>query len=156
MSGSATASPSTEPVSRSQKKTERVSRGCLGRNPVPDQSRPLKTGDPVNLEKALRFGTSSVGILFWAMWTASEDPGKDSPDQIRPLRFEVDPGLIRYIVEKGSIAVDGISLTVNRCEKNRFYVNMIPHTAAGTTLGLKRSPERSISKRISSASTWRN
>ena len=52
--------------------------------------------------------------------------------------FEIDPGLSRYIVAKGSITVDGISLTVNRCEKNRFYVNIIPHTAAGTTLGFKK------------------
>ena len=41
----------------------------------------------------------------------------------------------------GSITVDGISLTVNRCEKTRFYVNIIPHTAAGTTLGVKKASE---------------
>ncbi len=56
--------------------------------------------------------------------------------------FEIDPGLSRYIVGKGSIAVDGISLTVNSCEKSVFYVNIIPHTAAGTTLGIKKVSER--------------
>jgi riboflavin synthase len=52
--------------------------------------------------------------------------------------FEIDPGMGRYVVAKGSITVDGISLTVNRCEKNRFYVNIIPHTTAATTLGFKK------------------
>jgi riboflavin synthase len=41
-------------------------------------------------------------------------------------------------VEKGSVAVDGISLTVNECQNNRFYVNIIPHTARETTLGFKQ------------------
>jgi riboflavin synthase len=53
--------------------------------------------------------------------------------------IEIPEGLVRYLVEKGSIAVDGVSLTVNRCEKNRFYVNMIPHTAQVTTLGFKKA-----------------
>jgi len=55
--------------------------------------------------------------------------------------FEVPDQLMKYIVEKGSIAVDGISLTVNRCVRNQFHVTMIPHTAQGTTLGLKRVSE---------------
>jgi riboflavin synthase len=41
-------------------------------------------------------------------------------------------------VEKGSVAIDGISLTVNKLEKTRFYVNIIPHTAANTTLLVKK------------------
>ena len=41
-------------------------------------------------------------------------------------------------MEKGSIAIDGISLTVNRCEKKRFYVNMIPHTGQVTTLSFTK------------------
>ncbi|HQP29513.1 MAG TPA: riboflavin synthase, partial [Syntrophales bacterium] len=57
------------------------------------------------------------------------------------IGVDVDAALMRYVVEKGSVAVDGISLTVNRCEKNRFYVNMIPHTADATTLGRKRAGE---------------
>jgi riboflavin synthase len=53
--------------------------------------------------------------------------------------FETEKELGRYIVKKGSITVDGISLTVNRCEKNRFYVNIIPLTARETTLGFKNA-----------------
>jgi riboflavin synthase len=57
------------------------------------------------------------------------------------FEVEVDMELCRFIVEKGSVAVDGVSLTVNRCEKNRFYVNMIPHTAGMTTLGFKKAAD---------------
>jgi len=56
-------------------------------------------------------------------------------------RFLAPAPLLRYIAVKGSICVDGVSLTVNRCEKTRFYVNMIPHTADATTLGRKRAGE---------------
>jgi riboflavin synthase len=50
----------------------------------------------------------------------------------------VEEGLGRYIVEKGSIAVDGISLTINRFAGSRFYVNIIPHTVENTTLAFKK------------------
>ena len=52
--------------------------------------------------------------------------------------FAIDPEIDRYVVAKGSVTVDGVSLTVNCCDKNRFYVNVIPHTAAGTTLASKQ------------------
>ena len=48
------------------------------------------------------------------------------------------PKLLRYIVEKGSVAIDGISLTVASAEADRFSVSLIPHTAAVTVLGQKR------------------
>jgi riboflavin synthase len=50
----------------------------------------------------------------------------------------MEEGWSRYVVEKGSITIDGISLTVNRCEKNRFYVNVIPQTAQATTIGSRK------------------
>jgi riboflavin synthase len=49
--------------------------------------------------------------------------------------FAVPPGLDRYIIAKGSITIDGISLTVNRCDERSFAVSIIPHTLAVTTLG---------------------
>jgi len=52
--------------------------------------------------------------------------------------IQVEKRLSRYIVEKGSVVVDGISLTVNECQNNRFYVNIVPHTAGRTTLGFKK------------------
>ena len=49
------------------------------------------------------------------------------------------PGLLRYIVEKGSVTIDGVSLTVAAVEADRFSVSLIPHTAAVTVLGQKRA-----------------
>jgi riboflavin synthase len=57
------------------------------------------------------------------------------------LAIEIGDGLSRYIVEKGSVAVDGVSLTVNKFEKGRFYVNIIPHTAENTTLVTKKEAD---------------
>jgi riboflavin synthase len=53
------------------------------------------------------------------------------------IDFEVPAPLHRYIAEKGSVAVDGVSLTVNAVRGGVFGVNIIPHTAAHTTLGLR-------------------
>ncbi len=102
-----------------------------------------KAGDPVNLEKALRVGDPLGGhIVLGHIDGVGTTREKTVRSRSVVFGFEVDPGLNRYIVEKGSVAVDGISLTVNNCEKNVFYVNIIPHTAARTTLGTKATSER--------------
>ena len=99
----------------------------------------IKAGDPVNLEKALRVGDRLGGhIVLGHVDGVGRILEKTVRSQSVIFCFEIDPGLGRYVVAKGSITVDGISLTVNRCEKDRFYVNIIPHTAAGTTLGMKK------------------
>ncbi|MCK9390667.1 MAG: riboflavin synthase [Syntrophales bacterium] len=102
----------------------------------------LKTGDSVNLEKALRLTDFLGGHLVLGH---VDGLGRIVEKTVRTksvlFTFEVPDQLMKYIVEKGSIAVDGISLTVNRCVRNQFHVNMIPHTAQGTTLGLKRVSE---------------
>lgn len=102
----------------------------------------LKTGDPVNLEKALRLTDFLGGHLVLGH---VDGLGKIVAKTVRTksvlFTFEVPDRLMKYIVEKGSIAVDGISLTVNGCVRNQFHVNMIPHTAQETTLGLKRVSE---------------
>jgi riboflavin synthase len=100
-------------------------------------------GERVNLEKALRVGDRFGGHIVLGhvdgMGTIRE---KTARSQSVVFGFEVDPMLSRFIAAKGSIAVDGISLTVNSCEKNLFYVNIIPHTASGTTLGIKTVSDR--------------
>ena len=102
----------------------------------------IKAGDPVNLEKALRVGDRLGGhIVLGHVDGVGRIHGKTVRSQSVIFCFEIDPGLGRYVVAKGSITVDGISLTVNRCEKDRFYVNIIPHTAAGTTLGVKKASD---------------
>jgi len=99
----------------------------------------LKAGDRVNLEKALRFNDFLGGHLVLGhvdgQGKIREKTGSASSII---LGVEIPDELMRYLVEKGSIAVDGVSLTVNSCGKNRFYVNMIPHTARMTTLGFKK------------------
>jgi riboflavin synthase len=99
----------------------------------------LKIGDKVNLEKSLRLNSFLGGHLVLGH---VDGIGKiqEKVSKANSIQFglEIDAELGRYIVEKGSVAVDGISLTVNRCEKKRFYVNIIPHTARSTTLGFKK------------------
>lgn len=99
----------------------------------------LKSGEMVNLEKSLRLNSFLGGHLVLGhvdgLGRIQEKVKKANSIQ---FGVEIDNELCRYVVEKGSVAVDGISLTVNRCEKNRFYVNIIPHTARNTTLEFKK------------------
>ena len=101
--------------------------------------RALKTGDRVNLEKALRMSDFLSGHIVLGhvdgMGTIRE---KNIKSQSIIFGVEIEEGLSRYVVEKGSITIDGISLTVNSYDKNRFYVNVIPHTAHVTTLGIRK------------------
>ncbi len=95
----------------------------------------LKRGEKVNLEKALKVN----GFLGGHVVLGHVDCiGKICERVIKSnsliFGVEIDAAFSKYMVERGSIAVDGISLTVIRCEKNRFYVNIIPHTARMTTL----------------------
>ncbi|MCX5833418.1 MAG: riboflavin synthase [Deltaproteobacteria bacterium] len=100
----------------------------------------LKAGERVNLEKALRLTDFLGGHLVLGH---IDGPGKIVERTPKSgsivLGVTVEEGLGRYIVEKGSIAVDGISLTVNRYAKDRFYVNIIPHTIENTTLSFKKA-----------------
>ncbi len=95
-----------------------------------------KVGDRVNLERALRLGDRLGGHLV----TGHVD-GLGILKERRPgprhleLIFELPPGLEPLVVEKGSIAVDGVSLTVNTVRGRLFTVNIIPYTARDTTLG---------------------
>ena len=101
--------------------------------------RNMRAGDRVNLEKALRVGERLGGhIVLGHVDGVGRIVEKTPHSGSLILGFESDPEMGRYIAVKGSITVDGISLTVNRCEKNRFYVNIIPHTTATTTLGFKK------------------
>jgi riboflavin synthase len=95
-----------------------------------------KVGDRVNLERSLRLGDRLGGHLV----TGHVD-GVGLVRERRPgtahteLRFEMPEPLSRWVIEKGAIAVDGVSLTVNSCQGCAFTVNLIPFTARETTLG---------------------
>lgn len=99
----------------------------------------FRTGDRVNLEKALRMSDFLSGhIVLGHVDGLGKIREKTVRSQSIVCGVEVPPNLSRYLVEKGSVAIDGISLTVNRCDKNLFYVNIIPHTAQETTLQIKK------------------
>jgi riboflavin synthase len=96
----------------------------------------LNAGDRVNLELALRVGDRLGGHIVQghvdAVGELSLLPG-DGPS--RDARIEAPPQLLRYVVEKGSIAVDGVSLTVTGVDETGFGVSLIPETLERTNLG---------------------
>ncbi len=109
---------------------ETLSRSTLGR---------LRVGDPVNLERALRLTDRLGGHLVSGHVDGIGNVLK--MEQVYPswvIRIGIEKALSRYIIEKGSIAVDGISLTINACENDFFEVNIIPQTGMVTTLLRKK------------------
>ena len=87
---------------------------------------------PVNLEKSLAVGDRLGGHLVTGHVDAvGEVVSRDGSVFV----FRLPPSLAKYVARKGSICVDGVSLTVNRAEGEVFEVNLIPHTLAATTLG---------------------
>ncbi len=93
----------------------------------------LVPGDPVNLERPVRLQDRLGGHLVQGHVDSVGTIVEPAPD----LRVTMDPALARYVVEKGSITVDGISLTVVDALDDGFTVAIIPHTATVTTLGAK-------------------
>jgi riboflavin synthase len=95
-------------------------------------------GDPVNLERPLRLADRLGGHIVQGHVDGVGEIVEPAPD----LRVRAPRELLRYIVEKGSVAVDGVSLTVVDVLDDGFTVAVIPHTAAVTTLGRKRAGDR--------------
>jgi riboflavin synthase len=102
----------------------------------------LQAGHKVNLEKSLRVGGFVGGhFVLGHVDAACRILSQTQKSGSLILAVEMNENISRYIVEKGSVAIDGISLTVNKLEKSRFYVNIIPHTAANTTLVMKKESD---------------
>lgn len=100
----------------------------------------LKAGDPVNLEKALRLADRLGGHLVSGHVDGLGKVASVTPDgRSQRWTFEVPASLVRYIAAKGSVCIDGTSLTVNEVGGNRFGVNLIPHTVERTTFHAKRA-----------------
>ena len=99
----------------------------------------IRPGDPVNLERPLRLSDRLGGHLVTGHidGTAVTEEVEKKGDFIFFL-FRVSPPLSSLLVPKGSVAVDGISLTVNKCEKQRFSVAVIPFTLKHTNLRVRR------------------
>ena len=98
----------------------------------------LVPGSPVNLERPVRLSDRLGGHLVQGHVDGVGEIVSAAPD----LEVRTDPSLLRYVVEKGSITVDGISLTVVAVRADGFTVAVIPHTMAVTTLGHKGSGDR--------------
>ncbi len=96
----------------------------------------LKAGSTVNLERALALGGRLGGHMVSGHIDAVVTLGQNKPQGgAIILSFEAPPELLRYIVPKGSVALDGVSLTVIDVEDSGFSVGIIPHTGQETTLG---------------------
>ena len=109
---------------------ETIARSSLGR---------IQPGDPVNLERPMsahgRFDGHIVQGHVDGVGVVSK-VGNEGDD--RRLTIDLPAALSRYVVEKGSITVDGVSLTVSAVHPNSFDVALIPHTLEVTTLGLRK------------------
>jgi riboflavin synthase len=109
---------------------------------------PLGEGDEVNLELPLRAGDRLGGHVVQGhvdgTGTVAEVRGEGIA---RVVRIAADGDLLRYVVEKGSIAVDGVSLTVTAVEDEAFEVSLIPETLERTTLG-EAAPGRIVNLEV--------
>jgi riboflavin synthase len=100
-------------------------------------------GTPVNLEKSLRVGDELGGhiVAGHVDGIAHIVERRPEAESVRFV-FEVPDGLKRFIAAKGSVALDGVSLTVNEVSGTRFGVNIIPHTLACTNFGSAKTGQR--------------
>jgi len=102
-----------------------------------------KVGDRVNLERALRFSDRIDGHLV-----SGHVDGTGIVKQREMLgnsvivTIEAAGSLTRYMIAKGSVALDGISLTINSCDAGSFSISIIPHTTKLTTIGTKNRGDR--------------
>jgi riboflavin synthase len=95
----------------------------------------LAHGEPVNLEKALRLSDRLGGHLVTGHIDGKGEVSRmESIGENRLVEIRVPSGLERYLARKGSVTVNGVSLTINVVEDDRFQVNLIPHTLHVTTL----------------------
>lgn len=110
---------------------ETISRSSLGI---------LKAGSRVNLERAMAANGRFGGHIVSGHIDGTGRITRFTPDEIATwVQIATSPDVMKYIVEKGSIAIDGISLTVAKVEADNFQVSLIPHTGSETTL-LQKKP----------------
>lgn len=99
----------------------------------------LAPGSPVNLERAMKLSERIGGHLVAGhVDGVGTIRGRHQENNAIVFTIEAPPEVLRYCVMKGSVTVDGISLTINDVSEHGFSVTIIPHTAKMTTLGLKQ------------------
>jgi len=103
----------------------------------------LSPGQAVNLERALSLGDRLGGHLVSGHIDGTGTLAWKRPEGNALLIYiKLEPQMLRYIIPKGSVAVDGISLTVVKTDKNGFSVSLIPHSSAVTVLSRKNPGDR--------------
>ena len=103
----------------------------------------LKPGDAVDLERALSVGDRIGGHIVQGHVEATGKVISVEPDgDSLVMRFQAPPQVMRYVVSKGFIAVDGISLTVVDCDSSSFSVSVIPYTRDHTVLGSRQAGDQ--------------
>jgi riboflavin synthase len=96
------------------------------------------SGEIVNIERAMRLSDRLDGHLVSGhIDGVGTITGKRFAGNAVIITFSIPVSNSRYIIKKGSVAVDGVSLTVNNCDEGWFEVSIIPHTAKLTTMGIK-------------------
>lgn len=99
----------------------------------------VRVGERVNLERALRLSDRIDGHLVSGHTDGTGViDSRETVGNVVMVTVAAAETITRYMILKGSVAVDGISLTINRLEAGRFSVSIIPHTAALTTIGFKQ------------------
>jgi riboflavin synthase len=95
-----------------------------------------RQGKRINLERSLKIGDELGGHLVFGHVDGIGEIGSIAADgDSRRMQIIAPAPLMRFFAVKGSVAVDGVSLTINEVDRHRFGVNLIPHTRAGTSLG---------------------
>jgi riboflavin synthase len=95
-----------------------------------------KVGDPVNLERPMRVGDEFGGHIVSGHVDGVAEAKLVAPEgESTRMLFDVPVALAKFVAPKGSVALDGVSLTVNEVDGHRFGVNIIPHTFKVTTFG---------------------
>ena len=122
--------------------------GTLAVDVVPESLRrtnldKIEPGDPVDLERAVAVGDRLGGHMVQGHVEATGDVVSLQQDgEAVIMEFQAPPDIMRYVVAKGFIAVDGISLTVVGCDSTSFTVSVIPYTLENTVLGSRRASDR--------------
>jgi riboflavin synthase len=102
-----------------------------------------KVGERLNIERAMRFSDRIDGHLVSGHIDGTGIvKQRESLSNAVIITIEVDESLSRYMIAKGSVAMDGISLTINTCDSDNFSVSIIPYTAKLTTIGFKNKGDR--------------
>ncbi len=103
----------------------------------------VREGEEVNVERALRLMDRLGGhIVTGHIDGIGTITGREREGDFLQIRIRVPPSVMKYTVEKGSIAIDGISLTVNECRGDEIRMTLIPYTLEKTTLLKKREGDR--------------